>query len=163
MGCDIHFFVEKQSIDSKRNNKINEVFEADESENTFEWVTADKYSINKYYSPDEDDGEPEYIIEYSDRFYNGRNYALFEYLSGVRGDDDNAISKPRGVPKDVSNTVKYEIDSYGSDGHSHSYFTLDELLQYDFSKFPIFEKTIEKMKSIDEDYTKVRCIFFFDN
>lgn len=57
---------------------------------------------------------------------------------------------------------------YEGDSHTHSYFTLKELLDIDWSKYNIeyiktFLDTIEKMKLIDDDTSKVRCVFFFDN
>jgi hypothetical protein len=36
------------------------------------------------------------------------------------------------LPKDVSSQVKTESDGWGSDGHSHSWFTLAELEAYDW-------------------------------
>ena len=56
-----------------------------------------------------------------------------------------------------------------SDGHSHSYFTLEELLNVNWDEYKKedwlddFMDTIEGMKSIDNDPSKVRCVFFFDN
>ena len=49
-----------------------------------------------------------------------------------------------------------------------SYFTLKELLDVDWSKYETeylseFFETIEKMKKLDSDPEKVRCVFFFDN
>lgn len=45
-----------------------------------------------------------------------RNYRRFAALAGVRGDGPAAT----GVPEDVSDTVRYWIDYWGNDGHSHS-------------------------------------------
>jgi hypothetical protein len=53
---------------------------------------------------------------------------------------------------------------WGSDAHSHSYFTLKELLDVNWDNYQTeFMKTIEKMKTIDDNPNKVRCVFFFDN
>jgi hypothetical protein len=40
------------------------------------------------------------------RINPGRNYAVFELLAGVRGDETRAISAPRGLPDDVSYMAK---------------------------------------------------------
>ena len=48
----------------------------------------------------------------------------------MNSNNNKYISEPRGVPKDVSEVVKKEIGYWGSDGHSHSYFTLKELKQF---------------------------------
>jgi hypothetical protein len=76
------------------------------------------------------------------------------------------IDYPRGIPEDLSSGYKYAVDRWDGDGHSHSYFTLDELMNYDWSKYEMlgeFMETIETMKSIDPDPKNVRCCFFFDN
>lgn len=56
-----------------------------------------------------------------------RNYALFERMAGVCGCDINAIAPPRGIPEDVSELTKFLCDNYGSDGHSHSWLSSDEI------------------------------------
>jgi len=58
-----------------------------------------------------------------------RNYTLFEKMAGVRGDDENAISLPKGMPEDASFITKQSCEDFGSDGHSHSYLTLNEIVQ----------------------------------
>lgn len=150
MGCDIHFFTERYSKDNnydgprdiseERDIKLGTLLNDEEVEPR--WVSADKWNY--------EDGDWE--LSYNDNFYKGRNYSLFEILAGVRGDDDNAIEPPRGIPDDASLGYKTVADQWDGDAHSHSYFTLDELLE-----------TIEKMKSIDNDTGNVRCLFFFDN
>lgn len=50
------------------------------------------------------------------------------------------IETPRGIPQDVSESVKNMI-KYESDEHSHSYFTLKELLEYRGFAQPLKEKT----------------------
>lgn len=172
MGCDIHFFTERYSTDNnydgprdiseERNIKLGTLLNDDKVEPR--WVSADKWSY-------EDDGEDSYWdLSYNDRFYRGRNYSLFEILAGVRGDDDNAIEPPRGIPDDASLGYKTVSDRWDGDAHSHSYFTLDELLDVDWSQYDDrnlyldeFLATIEKMKGIDNDTRNVRCLFFFDN
>lgn len=164
MGCDIHFYVEKWSdedvipegpldISDARDSIINNTLKL---EKDHRWITADKWIK-------EDD---DYWTNYS--FYRDRNYDLFAKLADVRnyGSDITPLSEPRGVPEDASYAYKYMVKKMNGDGHSHSYFTLDELLNSgvnweDFSKD--FVNTIEKMKMIDSDTSKIRCVFFFDN
>lgn len=77
--------------------------------------------------------------------YEGRNYDLFAILADVRngygfagirtGGGFNPISDPRGIPEDCHpNTRKY-LESYGGDGHSHSYHTVQQLLEYDWTQW----------------------------
>lgn len=59
-----------------------------------------------------------------------RNYTLFSWLAGVRSSSKKVtkISDPRGIPENCSNSIKAEVVGYGSDGHSHSWVSIDELM-----------------------------------
>lgn len=114
MGCDIHFYVER-----KENGK---------------WATCDRWKK-----------EDDYLcVEYHSRFYNGRNYNLFSILADVRngrgfagiktGEGFNPISEPRGIPDDCCSEYRQAADQYGIDGHSHSYFTIAQLMSYDWTQ-----------------------------
>lgn len=115
MGCDIHLYVEK---------KVDGV-----------WVSADEWKSDE-------DGRM--IVPYEKEFYNDRNYDLFAILANVRngrgfagcytGEGFNPIADPRGIPDDVCEAVKFEYDAWDGDGHSHSYFTVKELLEYDWTQ-----------------------------
>lgn len=126
MGCDIHCYAEK-----KENGK---------------WVKVVKAFPNRYYDPSKenkiDDDGYEWNPEFKDEPYSGRNYDLFGILADVRngrgfagiqtGEGFNPICDPKGLPIDVSDEVKKSSDDWGSDGHSHSWFTLKELQDYDW-------------------------------
>ena len=124
MGCDIHMHYEVN-----RNGK---------------WEFVDwkgKYIIGAY-----SDGEPKRDLDkmWNDPLYVGRNYDLFAVLANVRngigfagcytGEPFDPISDPRGLPTDVSEHVRKESDEYGEDGHSHSWLSLAEVLNYDYTK-----------------------------
>ena len=121
MGCDIHFYLEKRQKDGT-------------------WISADNWSENEYY---QDDPEHERKLV-ANEVYNSRNYNLFSILADVRngrgfaecdtGDGFIPISDPKGLPPDVSGVIKDLSESWGSDGHSHSYFNLTELLNYDWTQ-----------------------------
>lgn len=109
-----------------------------------------------------------------------RDYALFERMAGVRGDVENAIAPPRGLPADASETTKLCSDFYDSDGHSHSWLSSKEIADLadwcngrgrdyafpdwdrwlfgngysDFHKYPSDRK---------EGVEDVRFVFWFDN
>ncbi|MDX0007784.1 hypothetical protein GOB40_13685 [Sinorhizobium meliloti] len=118
MGCDIHFYVEKK-VDGQ-------------------WVTADKWTQDEY----DDDGVLH--VDYKEAYYSGRSYNLFAILADVRngrgfagvktGEGFNPIAEPRGVPEDACAEYRANVERYGCDGHSHSYFTLAELLAYDWTQ-----------------------------
>jgi hypothetical protein len=117
MGCYIHLFQEK-----KVNGK---------------WVTADKWAPSSY-----EDDDDRLRVDYDDRLYTGRNYRLFSVLAGVRNGVGFAdvktgvavipIALPRGVPTDCCPEYKAEVDAWGSDGHSHSWLTLHDIMAYPF-------------------------------
>ena len=109
MGCDIHCYAERKNKDGKWEIVGNVKKEEDG------WVSID-------YEP-----------------YHDRNYNLFAILANVRngtafagcetGEGFNPISNPKGVPSDASEDYEWV-----GDGHSHSYFTLRELLDYDWTQ-----------------------------
>ena len=95
-----------------------------------------------------------------------RNYRRFAALASVRGEGHKT---PKGIPIDVSDTAKYDIEQWDADGHSHSYMPLSEAAQ-------IFLETAHNQSDYDrndpassffgyeeDDITKVRLVFWFDN
>jgi len=80
-------------------------------------------------------------------FYSGRNYDLFSILACVRngygfagiktGEGFVPIAMPRGLPEDITDAVAQESDEWGDSGHSHSYFTVAELLKFDWTQTAI--------------------------
>lgn len=125
MGCDIHLYAEKR-VDGA-------------------WQSADAWEPNEYYDPEDPDSEEKPLaIPYRKRFYDSRNYDLFAMLANVRngyrfagcdtGDGFVPICEPKGLPDDVSPQVKADSDRWGSDGHSHSWLTVAELMAYDWTQ-----------------------------
>lgn len=118
VGCDIHFFVERRNGDGT-------------------WHTADAWEPDEY--------EPNRIrVPYEKSFCHDRSYSLFSILANVRngygfagvdtGDGFLPIAEPRGMPNDASPEVAAEAESWDGDGHSHSYFTVAELLAFDWTQ-----------------------------
>lgn len=118
MGCDIHLFVER------REDGV--------------WKSLDTWQTEK------DDGREYLSVDYDRQFYNGRNYNLFAILADVRngrgfagiktGEGFIPIAPPRGVPDDANDNYKKYVEQWDGDGHSHSYFTVAELLAYDWTQ-----------------------------
>lgn len=170
MGADIHLFVEKwtssndyegpRDLPEDREQKLNELLEGFPAKSR--WVSADKWELRNFSI---EDSSWQVNFEY----YGSRNYYLFSILADVRNSSDVVpISDPRGIPDDASFGYLQMCDYWDSDAHSHSYFTLDELLDVDWSKYDIeliaeFLNSLDDMKKIDEDAINVRCCFFFDN
>jgi len=167
MGCDCHFYVERwtssnnyegpRDLSEDRDQKLNEILEDVPSK--FRWVSADKWEI--------EDGN--WHVDYNLEYYGRRNYYLFSILADVRnGSGVEPINYPKGIPDDASSGYLYMCAQWDSDAHSHSYFTLEDLLNVDWSEYDSdriggFMETLERMKKIDKDPFNVRCCFFFDN
>ena len=92
-----------------------------------------------------------------------RNYIRFAALAGVRGDGPNK----RGVPDDISDLSEYWIDYWDSDGHSHSWGTIEEVVH-------IFKTAIhplcKEVRIDDDDWfgcdssdPDIRVVYWFDN
>lgn len=155
MGCDIHIVVEKRNTEgvweavkganpdiawhreyAETNRKRGDIERAEqlEKEATDVESGAKLAEYMKKY-PDESASEYEYYAPQVTRnwIYDGRNYALFTMLAGVRASDDfPVISEPKGMPQDASPAAVEYADQYGCDGHSHSYLTLKELRDFDW-------------------------------
>lgn len=109
MGCDIHSFAEV-----KRNNK---------------WE-----KVNDHFSLDDYDKEY-YKKEKGDNPFDWRDYSIFAFLAGVRNYDHcEPISKPKGLPEDLSDEVKQHYEDWECDAHSASYLKAKELLEFDYDK-----------------------------
>lgn len=138
MGCDIHLFVEK-----KDNNNWIGVY----GQNP--WI-SEYESFAKTAAKRGDIQKAKWDQEYVDKLkrdcptvlegwlYDGRNYNLFAILADVRNEYDiKPIDMPRGLPVDVSNEVQGENHDWDLGGHSYSYFTFKELLDYDWENHSV--------------------------
>ncbi|MGL4618801.1 MAG: hypothetical protein ACRCZS_07040 [Chroococcidiopsis sp.] len=105
-----------------------------------------------------------------------RNYDLFGYLAGVRGDKNQAFPV-RGLPNDASNLTRCESDWLDIDGHTHSWISIDEIaqvinqfhkgLEKSMKNSYLFGNKYEFFREYREDYPDfvedVRWVFWFDN
>ncbi len=155
MGCNIHAFIE-----AKKRTKLFQK----------KWKLVDVYPYKKR---NEDGGYDH---------HSSRNYPLYAYMADVRNYAENsvAIIPRRGVPKDASDTYREIVKYDGSDGHSHSWLSLDELRKIPWDRrYDIgtsYETTLKKfskefwqeimlpMETIEALGTHdVRLVFHFDN
>ena len=131
MGCDIHMCVEVKY-----------------GKDDF-WTNADYMRINPY----REEIEEPYLIPIP--LYESRDYTLFATLANVRNYGGTPyICEPRGMPEDVTDNTYCEIKRWGEDGHSHSYFTLKELIDFANKNLPIKHSgliTTEDAKLLDEN------------
>lgn len=108
--------------------------------------------------------------------FRERNYTLFAALASVR--DKGAT--PKGIPTDVSILGKASIDDWGSDGHSHTWFPMQEFLSEwikcdeAMAKAAVTEKISPKGDEIrpfidtvidtwDDELNDLRIVCWFDN
>jgi hypothetical protein len=143
VGCDIHTMAEVL-VTPRKYDKKKQVF-VDQPQK-WKAVTRDIFT-NPYYWPTQEIkpfGKYPSNVPYTHQPYRGRNYELFSLLADVRNHNPLAnvfdtsmryasresllpIAMPRGIPEDPSK----EWAKYADDGdlHSHSFFTLTELLK----------------------------------
>jgi hypothetical protein len=134
MGCDIHMFCEEKiEIDGVK-----------------KWVNRDHLKLNPYY------GEGDYEFKYYVVELCGeRNYSMFTALCGVRDYSDRSprISDPRGIPDDSCDLIKDYSILLGEDGHSHSYVTLKDVIDFVKENKPVVRSGMissEQAKKLDE-------------
>ena len=131
MGCDIHTSVER--LEGKPDPS---------------WVLLPPPEIELYYYPDSMNKPA--LGEF---WYWGRNYSLFTFLAGVRDDAayagkaNRCLDLPRGVPADASPEYRKLVDDWGPDGHTHSYFTLRELVHAPYDEMTFLESAM-----VDDHY-----------
>ena len=200
MGCDIHFRVEYYGpIETVVRNDEGQITVAPEGD--FAWQPAERYSENEWlvrlreqvkrgemsqeqydeWSKDED----LLAIARDDRFYTGRNYPLFGFLSDVRTTWDAPICGPDSdryctLPDDVSPEVEAELSLDDVDLHSHGWASLTELLAADWQELTDvgkehgwdpaadFKETLTLMEAVaiekcGGDTDCVRAIWAYDN
>jgi hypothetical protein len=103
------------------------------------WVAIeDDIFVNTYYRPDSDYAP--FKVRGRVAPLDDRNYDLFALLADVRngrgfagaptGNRIQPLDAPRGVPADASFGWLAEVDSWSVDMHSHSWFTLEELIAF---------------------------------
>jgi hypothetical protein len=79
---------------------------------------------------------------------------MFSILANVRNyGETEYIDEPRGLPEDVTEMVKEDAENWGIDGHSHSYLTLKELIDFQNKQTPLRHRGMispEQQKDLDE-------------
>ncbi len=56
-----------------------------------------------------------------------RDYRMFEKMAGVRGDVENAIVAPKGLPLDSTFLTRLDAKRMQGDGHNASWFNPEEI------------------------------------
>ena len=127
MGCDIHVHVEyKKDLFTGYDAENKPQYES-------KWICGDYFHKNPYFGSDEYEKEWSLV-----GLCDSRNYAMFSVLANVRNyGETEYIDEPRGLPEDVTEMVKEDAENWGIDGHSHSYLTLKELIDFQNKQTPL--------------------------
>lgn len=146
MGCDIHIVVERHVGDK--------------------WVGIDATNYFAISRHSKDDPRHAFPV------CRDRNYERFAKLAGVRGEGP----APLGLPDDISDLTRLEVDRWGVDGHSHSWLSLREAAQvwleteWRAPGVPLDPKSYEAMypeshyfNCENGDFADYRIVFWFDN
>ena len=118
--------------------------------------------------------------------FDWQSYSLFGFLADVRNYSGcTPISQPKGIPNNISHTISKEWEEWRTtEGHSDSFLTLRELLEFNYNKkfiddrfgedtygkrithkehlgkrFFVHLKELKKLGKPDD----VRIVFWFDN
>jgi hypothetical protein len=163
MGCDIHIYTEVKKEGKWGAIQVPNGWKK-YLEGCLERAKAENNQDDIEYYTKRIDEEPDKVYE---GIYSGRNYDLFAILANVRngygfagcdtGDGFRPISMPKGLPEDISGTVELEAEKWAGDGHSHSYHTLQDLLDYDWKQETkhrgwVDEKTYKNFKETGNPY-----------
>jgi hypothetical protein len=111
MGCSIHSFAEKRNKETNKWEMVGDVF-----------TLSDYY---KKHMKKEKNSHP---------FYR-QSYSTLAFLADVRNYNHcEPLVEPKGIPKDVCETIRSEWENWFGDGHSASFLTAKELLEFDYDK-----------------------------
>lgn len=107
-----------------------------------------------------------------------RHYELFAKMADVRNFNGiKPISEPKGLPDDLSIVTQIDVDRWGEDAHSHSWFGPEELVKlrdwygsdmemtkefgYVFGSY--LSDFIEYRGEYPKEVQDLRIVFWFDN
>jgi len=114
----------------------------------------------------------EQMHHYAPYSYRNRNYRFFGLLAGVRSEEG---PDPLGLPEDMSALTAACAESWGYDGHSHSYCSLKDFVAAHIdANLEVSERAANKLQNIDltkealgkmlwADDENYRVVFWFDS
>lgn len=121
MGCDINMYAETKNFTTGKWEKVGAIWQS------------------------------EYSVEMTDQIYQDRDYELFGLLAGVRGTSGHwpiVNDRKFEFPTDISNDIKSLFDEWIDDNYKPCYYTLKELLSYDWDKHFLMTKMVDRKDAI---------------
>ena len=160
VGADIHFYTE---------TKIDDTWHP-------LYMPVPEEVIQKETSRMKNGNDPYWINYFSSKNYanySGRNYYLFTFLVGVRGNEEPYI-QPRGIPEDCSALIRKVYERWAGDAHTPHYYYLSELMEVEWEDWfqddddghplaEFFNDYLPRIINLGLDTDKVRFTFWFDN
>jgi len=94
-----------------------------------------------------------------------RNYRIFSVMADVRNSFYiRPISKPRGLPKDITRKTFLTHFRFGLDAHSESYLSYQEMKSIiTRSCDPCYKAILAYMGVFEKDGYETRIVFWFDS
>jgi hypothetical protein len=146
MGTDIHCFVEKKMYRSG-------IFETNR---TGKWISIDKWTKSYLAILYPEENSPVWEVDWRDMVFKERNYDLFAILANQRNSINMPnISEPRGLPEDVTPEIRLQI--INSECHTMTWFTIEELLAYNWNQVFHYEDETMNGEKIMESINYAEC------
>jgi hypothetical protein len=181
MGCDIHLYVERQSKEHGRWELVVPPDTGYDFSSKLPYDDIMAAAKAPYRHKRNGSVDPQDMTWFDDR-----NYRLFGYLSGVRGDpmSDTFVDllDRDGEPPDPSDCMRNILETWAPDAHSHFWGTLDELnwfrvrlgtlfavvpdrgrAELDRQSFRRFFQLLDELNGLTEDPRRLRIVAFYDN
>ncbi len=125
MGCDVHF-----NTEVKENGKWR--------------LNTDRIFPNPYYEKNAKKDNTLSYNKFETTSPGPRNYDWFSILADVRngfgfagvetGEGFSVIANPRGLPEDVCEEIKNEVDVWGCDLHSITHLSIEDFDEFDWNQ-----------------------------
>ena len=135
--------------------------------------------IHTFVEQQQDNGTWQYVQWSSDEGhgpFDDRSYFRFGWLAGVRDHEVTPIAAPRGLPGDLSPTVRQSWEAGDDDWHTPSWLAVAELTAFDYDQDaglgdgetyrdmlgPAFFDDLDELINWDGE-APCRVVFWFDS
>jgi hypothetical protein len=87
------------------------------------------------------------------------DYRLFALMADVRNEDGDytPLCQPKGLPADASFTTRWDSKRWRGDGHSHSWFSAQELVQLEAAWEALLGEDFDQLRDGLERFAGYVC------